>query len=63
MNIKAESVELEYYKPKHGNRFHCPYCGRFARFIDSHIEGSSNGNDLILTWSCSQCGYNKEGQW
>jgi len=44
-------------------QFKCPICGRFAHFIESHLESNSNYTDLVLTWNCHACGHCSEGMW
>ena len=44
-------------------RFHCEYCGRFARFIRSYYHYNGSITDLVIEWVCSKCGFCKEGQW
>lgn len=61
----SERVVRVYLKDegKHRDRFHCQYCGRFARFIKSSYHYNGSITNLILEWQCTRCGYCKEGQW
>ena len=53
----------EVWRDKGRERFHCQYCGRFAKFITFYFCSNTGYTDLVFEWKCSHCGYVKEGQW
>ena len=59
--MKIEIDKAKSFEPKCGPRFHCMYCGRFARFIESFDYYNGSFTDIILVWHCAKCGHCKEG--
>ena len=38
----------------------CLYCGRFARFHKNRREANSNYDWIVISWTCTKCGYCEE---